>query len=113
MNRRDLFRAALAGAVGSCLRWLPMPKMPASPFLVPDVPLGNPTCGTFVDWTECQTVIHPAAAARLNFDGFLFEDPLLRHRDTDGYPILTTGGSDGFSIRYIDGKRSRASRWFR
>jgi hypothetical protein len=28
MNRRDLLRAALAGAVSSCLRWLPMPAAP-------------------------------------------------------------------------------------
>ncbi len=28
MNRRDLFRAAIAGAMSSCLRWLPMPAAP-------------------------------------------------------------------------------------
>ena len=27
-TRRSLFKAALAGAVSSCLRWLPMPKAP-------------------------------------------------------------------------------------
>jgi len=28
MNRRGFFRAALAGAVASCVRWLPMPESP-------------------------------------------------------------------------------------
>lgn len=31
MNRRDLLRNALAGAVASCLKWWPMPAAPIVP----------------------------------------------------------------------------------